>query len=327
MVERIPQSVARRVTLKAYLSTDHVSVATGKTIAVVISKNGGAFGNPSAGATNATEIANGWYYVDLSTTDTGTQGPLIVRGTASGVDDVEPRFHVVDAHNAGFDGIPAAAAEASGGLPTLSAAQASNGTIPANLKSILGTLLTETSGLIAAGFKKFFNVATPTGTVNSLPDAIAGASGGLALVGSNVGVATSVSGAVGSVTAPVTVGTNNDKNGYALTSAYDPAKTAAQAGDAMTLTAAYDAAKTAATQTSVDDVPTKEQNADALLGRNIAGGSDGGRDVTSALRATRNRVVIDGSTITVYAEDDTTPAWTGTVTRVELDALQEINPS
>lgn len=36
----------------------------------------------------------------------------------------------------------------------------------------------------------------------------------------------------------VTVGTNNDKTGYALTSAYDPAKTAAQAGDAMTLTAA-----------------------------------------------------------------------------------------
>ncbi len=37
-----------------------------------------------------------------------------------------------------------------------------------------------------------------------------------------------------------------DKTGYALTSPYDPAKTASQAGDAMTLTAAYDAAKTAA---------------------------------------------------------------------------------
>ncbi len=172
----------------------------------------------------------------------------------------------------------------------------------------------------------------------------------------------------------------DDKAGYSLTSAYDPAKTAAQAGDAMTLTAAYDAAKAAASQTSVDGVaaaaaaavtsdhgsgsyvrnteppnaatiaaavrdvdnatpasgslgervaavPTSAQNADKLLGRNIAGGSDGGRDVTSALRATRNRVVIDGTTITVYAEDDTTPAWTGTVTRVELDALQEINPA
>lgn len=56
--------------------------------------------------------------------------------------------------------------------------------------------------------------------------------------------------------ASVTVGTNNDKTGYALTSAYDPAKTAAQEGDAMTLTAAYDAAKTAASQSSVNAIPT-----------------------------------------------------------------------
>jgi hypothetical protein len=41
----------------------------------------------------------------------------------------------------------------------------------------------------------------------------------------------------------ITVSTNSDKTGYALTAAYDPAKTAAQAGDAMTLTAAYDFGK------------------------------------------------------------------------------------
>jgi hypothetical protein len=43
-------------------------------------------------------------------------------------------------------------------------------------------------------------------------------------------------GSVGSVVGSVTVGTNSDKTGYALTAGYDPAKTAAQAGDAMTLT-------------------------------------------------------------------------------------------
>ena len=43
-------------------------------------------------------------------------------------------------------------------------------------------------------------------------------------------------GSVASVVAGVTVTTNNDKTGYALTVAYEPAKTAAQAGDAMTLT-------------------------------------------------------------------------------------------
>lgn len=113
----IPQSVTRRIVLKAYLSSDHVTAATGKTIAVVISKNGAAFGNPSGGATNATEIANGWYYVDLSTTDSGTLGPLIVRGTASGVDDAETWRYVVDPHNAGYDGVPSVTAGAISGLP------------------------------------------------------------------------------------------------------------------------------------------------------------------------------------------------------------------
>jgi len=42
------------------------------------------------------------------------------------------------------------------------------GQIDANLVSILGTILTETAGLIAAGFKKFFNVATPVSTLNSV---------------------------------------------------------------------------------------------------------------------------------------------------------------
>jgi len=47
------------------------------------------------------------------------------------------------------------------------------------------------------------------------------------------------------------------KTGFSLTSAYDPAKTAAQAGDAMTLTAAYDAAKTAASATTAAAIKAK----------------------------------------------------------------------
>src|SRR3990172_343373 len=97
-----------------------------------------------------------------------------------------------------------------------------SGVVKANLAQILGTALTETAGLIAAGFKKFFNVATPTGTVNSLPDAVAGAAGGGFIAGANAatsiataltanitgdlsGSVGSVSGAVGSVTAGVTL--------------------------------------------------------------------------------------------------------------------------
>ena len=59
-----------------------------------------------------------------------------------------------------------------------------SGVVKANLAQILGTALTETATYLAAGFKKFFNVATPTGTVNSIPDAVAGATNGISIVGS-----------------------------------------------------------------------------------------------------------------------------------------------
>ncbi len=55
-----------------------------------------------------------------------------------------------------------------------------------------------------------------------------------------------------------------DKTGFALTSGYDPAKTAAQAGDAMTLTAAYDAAKTAL-QSGGNVVATNMRGTDSAL--------------------------------------------------------------
>lgn len=71
-----------------------------------------------------------------------------------------------------------------------------SGVVKANLAQILGTALTETAGQIAAAFKKFFNVATPTGTVNSLPDAVAGAANGLFIAGTNA--ATTISNASGS---------------------------------------------------------------------------------------------------------------------------------
>lgn len=157
----------------------------------------------------------------------------------------------------------------------------------------------------------------------------------------------------------VTVGTNSDKTGYALTSAYDAAKTAATqasvddlptnaelatalgtADDAVLSAiaalnnlssagaqAAAAAALTAYGAATGAQVPTAAQNADKILGRNIAGGSDGGRDVTSALRAVRNKVTVDATTITVYQEDDTTSAWTGTATRTEgLDPLETVDP-
>lgn len=102
--------------LKVYLSSDHVSPATGKTVAITISKNGGAFGNPNAGATNATEVSSGWYKVTLDTTDTGTAGDLVVRGTSATCDDSERVLAVVKATNGGLTALPDAVAGASDGL-------------------------------------------------------------------------------------------------------------------------------------------------------------------------------------------------------------------
>lgn len=291
-MRRLAQSTAYTVVFKVFLSSDHVSAATSKTVAITISKAGGAFGNPNAGASNATEISGGWYKFVLDTTDTGTLGDLVLVGTATACDTADIVMMVVSATTGGAtnldasvnaiktktdsltftgankvdasvrdwvgDTIPArnvagvpkvdlvdiAGADVSttsaqigvnavniggtsqtgrdiGASVLLSSGTGTgqidftSGVVKANLAQILGTAITETAGLIAAAFKKFFNVATPTGTVNSIPDAVAGAAGGLFIAGSNAATAVnitgditgnlsgsvgSVSGAVGSVT-------------------------------------------------------------------------------------------------------------------------------
>ena len=148
MQERIPQSIAKRIVFKAFLAADHVTAAgAALTIPVQISKNGGAFANLATPA-NATSVGNGWYYVDLAIADTGTLGPLVVRGTEGTIDPVELICEVVAATNAGFTALPAVAAGAASGLPLKDA-------------------------------NNFLNVA-------NIPAYAAGATSGLALVGSSM---------------------------------------------------------------------------------------------------------------------------------------------
>jgi hypothetical protein len=138
MAERIPQSTTYLVVFRAFLASDGKTPATGKTIAITISKNGGAFGNPNAGATNATEISSGFYKFTLGTADTGTLGPLAWRGAQTDINDAGDLLTVVNANNGGFVGVPDAVAGATGGLPLGdSAGQVTVGTVAAaasNLK-------------------------------------------------------------------------------------------------------------------------------------------------------------------------------------------------
>lgn len=101
-----------------------------------------------------------------------------------------------------------------------------SGVVKSSLVQILGNAIAGTAAQISASFTKFFDKATPTGTVNSLPDAVAGAAGGVFIAGANAatsvttaftanvtgnvsGSVSSVTGAVGSVTGAVGSVTGN----------------------------------------------------------------------------------------------------------------------
>ena len=81
---------------------------------------------------------------------------------------------------------------------------ATAGIVKSNLSQILGSAITGTAAQIVAAFTKFFNVVTPTGSVNSLPDAVPGAANGVFIAGSNAAVTVNVTGSrTGSITGSV----------------------------------------------------------------------------------------------------------------------------
>jgi hypothetical protein len=71
-----------------------------------------------------------------------------------------------------------------------------------------------------------------------------------------------------------------------------------------------------------------EAIADALLARNIEGGSNTGRIVTEALQRLRSRVENDSGTLRVYENDDSTESWTATITTSgSQDPITQVDPS
>lgn len=67
--------------------------------------------------------------------------------------------------------------------------------------------------------------------------------------------------------------------------------------------------------------------ADRFLSRALAKDSDTGRNVQDALRILRNKVAIAGSTLTVYTEDDSTSAWTASIsTSANASPIVSIDP-
>jgi hypothetical protein len=79
---------------------------------------------------------------------------------------------------------------------------------------------------------------------------------------------------------------------------------------------------------AVGEIPTAVQNADALLGRNVSGGSSTGRTVKQALHVLRNKSAVAAGTLTVFDTDDATSSWTATVSSdAAADPITGIDPA
>lgn len=88
----LKQSTAANAMVFMTSSSDHVSGATGLTLAITASKDGGAFASISP---SVTERGNGWYALALTTSHTDTLGDLALHITASGADPTDTLSRVV----------------------------------------------------------------------------------------------------------------------------------------------------------------------------------------------------------------------------------------
>jgi hypothetical protein len=70
----LKQSTAVNASVFMTSSADHISGATGLTLTILSSQNGGAFASITP---TVTEIGNGWYVLALTTTHTNTLGDLV----------------------------------------------------------------------------------------------------------------------------------------------------------------------------------------------------------------------------------------------------------
>jgi hypothetical protein len=149
-----------------------------------------------------------------------------------------------------------------------------SGVVKANLAQILGTALTETAGQIAAAFKQFFDVGTPTGTMKAITNVVTATN--LTNAPSSGDFTSVMKTSLNAATPAVTV---SDKTGFRLSS-----------------TGVNDILRTAMTEGYAADgsPPTLEQAVFMLIAKGF-------------------EVSIVGTTMTVKKLDGSTPAMTFTL--------------
>lgn len=273
-------------------STDGNTEETALTIAntdIKLWKNGAiALANKNSGG--ATHMSNGIYYAVLDATDTDTVGPLVIFVHVSGALTVRLECCVLAANV--FDSIVAGSANLAVNTAQIAGSNVSTTTaqIGVNIVNAAGTAWGSggiTSGTFAAGAITATAIAADAiGASELAADAVTEIAAGVwnsaratySTAGSfGEGVASvqgNVTGSVASVTAGVTVTTNNDKTGYSLTQSF-PANFASMSitvGGAVTVGTNNDKTGYSLTVTP----PTSADIADAVWDEALAGHTTAG---------------------------------------------------
>jgi hypothetical protein len=293
--------------------TDGATAESGETPTVKLSKNGQALAAKSD-VTVPLHDADGYYNCELDATDTGTVGTLVLTVAKSATAlPVRHEFQVMD--TAAFDALYADAALGYVANAPVSVAQwnGSNVATPsvAGVPEVDVTHFNGTAGTFAAG-RPEVNTTHAAGT--------AWGSGAI----------TAASIAADAITAAKVAAdvTTELQSGLATASALSTLQTSVD--DLPTNAELATALGTAddATLAAIAALPTATQNADALLNRDMSAVTvTNARSPINALRWLRNRWSNSGGTLTVYAEDDTTTAWTAATTTAASDPVDSVDPA
>jgi hypothetical protein len=145
-------------------------------------------GTYTASAANGFEVGK-WYSVVAAATVNSISGKAVVQNfrcvaaeTVAGAQVVDVGYvggstastatsvdaNVVSINSVSASGVTVVSANVGTTQPLNFTGTGSTAYVKAGLWEILGTVLTETAGQIAGGFKKFFNIASPTSTMNQI---------------------------------------------------------------------------------------------------------------------------------------------------------------
>lgn len=259
-------------------------------------------GRPAISTTSTLRAWNsgaGEYYVVLTQSEVSAIGPAVIRYNSGSAMETSTPFQVVaydsgDSMRLGLFALPNAAAEAAGGLVTFGTGagqlHVSSGSVGLKQQTHSGA----TMGGLTSGVTLFAD--THSGATVQ----------GLSRINSSVTIA--------------------NANYSAVTVRIDPQNYSGLTVEVSNIAPATFSGVSVGVINITQSV--RSQIADDILRRDINAGAFGGRSVTDALRTIRNRVEIGTSIGTVYTEDDSTSAWTFSIsTTADTSHIAGINPA